>query len=385
MIRLVKKKDSTAIILDAVQRIRENMLCPITLEQLANPVITADGQSYEEKAIADWLVLHDTSPTTGRILPHKDVIPNYQLKALIDALDNALPLMQDTMKEHYERCDAFEQRVLKAEAQLRLFSEPSNRTRDSRCTTSLSAQQTRASFAFFKKDGPSEPVSECLHALRQTPSQWVMAAQAGDVEAQALLGRAYLTGIGLKRNKAEAHRYLHLAKQSSSPPGFWAFGMCYEEGLGFVVNIQRAVAYYQRAAELGYAPAQVSLGRCYMKGVGVPAQDIGRGLALYQHASAQGCVYAHVALALAYQQGKGTHQQASEAIELYRLAMDQGHVGALYYLGLSFLNGLGVTQNTQTALEYLSLAGELGIDSARRMSETLRADLRQDASLGPFK
>ncbi|KAJ7516239.1 hypothetical protein O6H91_22G048800 [Diphasiastrum complanatum] len=41
----------------------------ITREIMLDPVITADGHSYERSAIEFWLKTHDTSPITGEVLP----------------------------------------------------------------------------------------------------------------------------------------------------------------------------------------------------------------------------------------------------------------------------------------------------------------------------
>ncbi|CAK9216997.1 unnamed protein product [Sphagnum troendelagicum] len=41
----------------------------ITQEVMQDPVITADGHTYERSAILRWLQTHDTSPITGEVLP----------------------------------------------------------------------------------------------------------------------------------------------------------------------------------------------------------------------------------------------------------------------------------------------------------------------------
>jgi|GEM_PF-2281286 len=46
-------------------------LCPITQELMVDPVFTADGHTYERKAIEKWLEAHDTSPKTNLLLEHK--------------------------------------------------------------------------------------------------------------------------------------------------------------------------------------------------------------------------------------------------------------------------------------------------------------------------
>eukprot|EP00559_Dactyliosolen_fragilissimus_P008860 CAMPEP_0184858494 /NCGR_PEP_ID=MMETSP0580-20130426/3578_1 /TAXON_ID=1118495 /ORGANISM="Dactyliosolen fragilissimus" /LENGTH=593 /DNA_ID=CAMNT_0027354661 /DNA_START=205 /DNA_END=1986 /DNA_ORIENTATION=- len=53
--------------------------CPITGEPMQNPVVAADGHTYEKSAIHRWLRTSDKSPLTGVILPHKELVPNYAL------------------------------------------------------------------------------------------------------------------------------------------------------------------------------------------------------------------------------------------------------------------------------------------------------------------
>ena len=57
--------------------------CPITLRIMKNPVVAADGRSYERAAIKKWFKKHSTSPTTN--LPISKILyPNIQLKNLIE-------------------------------------------------------------------------------------------------------------------------------------------------------------------------------------------------------------------------------------------------------------------------------------------------------------
>lgn len=61
----------------------QSFRCPIKLELMERPVIAADGHTYEEEAIRKWLGENDTSPVTNVPLPHKELIPNHNLKSLI--------------------------------------------------------------------------------------------------------------------------------------------------------------------------------------------------------------------------------------------------------------------------------------------------------------
>ncbi len=58
--------------------------CPITHELMIDPVIDPDGNSYERKAIEDWLHQNGTSPITRTHLSAADLRPNRALKQAID-------------------------------------------------------------------------------------------------------------------------------------------------------------------------------------------------------------------------------------------------------------------------------------------------------------
>ena len=52
--------------------IPEDHLCPMTQQLMQHPVFAADGHTYEQKAIVQWLQTgHDTSPLTGERLKYK--------------------------------------------------------------------------------------------------------------------------------------------------------------------------------------------------------------------------------------------------------------------------------------------------------------------------
>src|SRR5688572_2093385 len=61
----------------------ENFICAITGEIMFDPVVTADGQSYEREVIVEWLINNNTSPNTNTDLPHKNLVPNVALKNAI--------------------------------------------------------------------------------------------------------------------------------------------------------------------------------------------------------------------------------------------------------------------------------------------------------------
>ncbi|KAK9866954.1 hypothetical protein WJX84_006924 [Apatococcus fuscideae] len=60
------------------------LLCPITQEVFEDPVVAADGFTFEREAIEAWLKQHNTSPMTNMQLPHTSLIPNHALRSAAD-------------------------------------------------------------------------------------------------------------------------------------------------------------------------------------------------------------------------------------------------------------------------------------------------------------
>jgi hypothetical protein len=58
--------------------------CPITGFPMVEPVVAADGHTYERAAIARWLKTSDKSPMTGSVLVHKELVPNYGLMSSVE-------------------------------------------------------------------------------------------------------------------------------------------------------------------------------------------------------------------------------------------------------------------------------------------------------------
>ena len=48
---------------------------------MIDPVIAADGHTYERGAVQQWLQQHDASPVTHLLLPHKRLLPNVLIKS----------------------------------------------------------------------------------------------------------------------------------------------------------------------------------------------------------------------------------------------------------------------------------------------------------------
>ncbi len=60
------------------------LICPITLELFDDPVIAEDGNTYERKAITEWITRHGTSPITKKSLTIDQLTPNLVIKDTVE-------------------------------------------------------------------------------------------------------------------------------------------------------------------------------------------------------------------------------------------------------------------------------------------------------------
>ena len=65
----------------------ESAVCSITLELMRDPVMAADGHTYERDALLRWLKTSNISPATGALLANRTIMPNHCVKMLIQELD----------------------------------------------------------------------------------------------------------------------------------------------------------------------------------------------------------------------------------------------------------------------------------------------------------
>ncbi|DBB01104.1 TPA: hypothetical protein ACH3X1_000996 [Trebouxia sp. C0004] len=65
---------------DTVERLLQ---CPLTKRIMTEPVIAADGHTYERAAVQDWLLHHKMSPVTGVSLAHTRLVANVLIRSIL--------------------------------------------------------------------------------------------------------------------------------------------------------------------------------------------------------------------------------------------------------------------------------------------------------------
>jgi serine/threonine protein kinase len=62
----------------------DSLKCPITYELFRDPVIGADGHTYERENITAWIQKHSTSPMTREPMDVSSLRPNYTVKKMVE-------------------------------------------------------------------------------------------------------------------------------------------------------------------------------------------------------------------------------------------------------------------------------------------------------------
>ena len=80
-----EKKTTTCIpFSQKTTKLEDIIRCPITGNIMSDPVVAADGHTYERKAITEWIREHGISPKTKQLLSLELLFPNLAIKSQIE-------------------------------------------------------------------------------------------------------------------------------------------------------------------------------------------------------------------------------------------------------------------------------------------------------------
>lgn len=163
------------------------------------------------------------------------------------------------------------------------------------------------------------------------------AAEAGDVEAQAALGTALVSGAGGVNGMEEAQSWLRRAADAGDTNAMFNLGILHEKGLGIPADNGEAALWFWQAAEKGDAGARMKLGTMLIKGQGFsPGSPV---VGAIEASAEAGNPYAMSFLAKLHLDGTGVIQDDTAAEGLFRLAARRGNESAVYNLGEMMVEG----------------------------------------------
>ena len=204
----------------------------------------------------------------------------------------------------------------------------------------------------------------------------VPAAEAGDANAQNILGDAYDRGNGVEVDHAAALGWWERSAAQGFDKAQYNLGLVYESGTtGVEADYRRAAEYFEQAMENGNPAAPTNLGLLYEQGhVGVapgfgpnapdPEPDYERAAELYEVGIERGDLDSMNNLANLLVGAQGVDEDLGRAFDLFAAAAAQGHAGALSNLGVMYASGYGASADPLAAFALYGLAAREGYAQA---------------------
>ena len=210
---------------------------------------------------------------------------------------------------------------------------------------------------------------------RLTPPDWAQAlpyyrkaAEAQNIDAQYVIGRAFLDKKTTLVTESEALGWLLTAAENNHVGALIALGAWHADQQ----NIREAAVFYERAAQLGSADAQFTLGRLYAEGEFI-GMNSGRDAEHWLLLSAnQGHLAAMKLLGDLYLQDKMLPRNLKEAVYWYEKAATAGFPDAQFQMGHFYQTGVGLQKNDKEAIRWYRLAANQGHDGAKEILKKMR-------------
>jgi TPR repeat protein len=210
-------------------------------------------------------------------------------------------------------------------------------------------------------------IKDALPAVRKK-------ADAGDADAQALLGAFYLAGCVVDRDDKAAVNWLRKAAEQGNPQGACGLGLAYfvlvmDDGSSKGLSEETRDAYETRfkviykwihaAAKKGHAPALHLVGLAHYWGVGVK-EDEAEAFKWTEQSAGKGYLPAMTKLVDVYNRGRGVPENQQKAALWLQKAADKGDVRSAYELAIRHAAGQGVKKDAAAAARWHEVAAGKG-------------------------
>ncbi len=188
-------------------------------------------------------------------------------------------------------------------------------------------------------------------------------AEAGDADAQHLLGYIYENGLGVPRDMARALAYYSKAANQGQADSQYALGDLAFTGDGVKRNLERAAGWYKLAAGRSHAGAKAQLGVMYAQGLFFP-KDIQKAIEYFEQAAAASDADAQYNLGAIYLTGQGKPQGYAMAARLFEQAAEQGHALSQFNLALLYDSELLGAPKPEKTARWMRAAATEGMPDA---------------------
>ncbi|WP_400770125.1 tetratricopeptide repeat protein [Methylosinus sporium] len=184
-----------------------------------------------------------------------------------------------------------------------------------------------------------------------------LAANPRDAAALTLIGRLYLDGQGVARDRAQAMQWFRRAADAGGKDAAYFFGAASLTGRDTAKDRALAKTYLEKAE--GHAAALQLLGELWLENDG-KEPDFAKAQAYFRRAAELDNSDAAYALALLYKNGRGAPADPAEAANWLRKASEAGHTAAMVEFAIMEFNGAGVARDRAHAVKLLRQAAAAG-------------------------
>jgi uncharacterized protein len=227
-------------------------------------------------------------------------------------------------------------------------------------------------FQIASKDQSSKEEDNLeLKYLKKTFRYTSKAAKLGSVEAQHLMGKLYVDGLGVEQSSSKAKYWFNKASENGSSDGVCALGLINYKGLEGIPNYELAFEYFCKAAQAKNEFAMMMVASCYRKGLGVDI-NCNKAIAIYNRLIKLNYDDALLELASMYYNGEHMKSDYCAAFELYNKFLSNNDRGDIWFiLGSMYLKGLGTKADSKRAIECFAKAEQLGYAQTENSIESL--------------
>lgn len=201
-------------------------------------------------------------------------------------------------------------------------------------------------------------------------------AEAGDPNAQKIMGIMYDYGQGVAKDPKQALYWYTLSANQGDPAVQYQVGAKYFRGDGVQQDYHEAAKWWKLAANGGQVDAQFNLGLMYYRGLSVE-QNNQRAAELFRNAAEQGHSYAQYSLAVMYSFGQGVTKDYDAAFKWFTKSAQQGVAEAQFNMGVYYENGYGVEKRPEEAKLWYERASAQGLKEATEKLAGLEPEINQ--------
>ena len=201
----------------------------------------------------------------------------------------------------------------------------------------------------------------------------VKMAESGDVDACLTLAYVYLFGeSGVEKDEQKAFRYYSIAAEKNDVIALNNLGSLYYSGIGTKKNIAEATRLFEKATQLGNYESGVNLAFIYLtQNSTLDASQRSTIVRLFNQAAEADNITAQYMMGMIYYKGYAIAQNKIKAFNYMQQAA-RGYDEAQYKLAQMYINAEGTTRNYRKGIEnYIKAAKQGNIKAMIKLADTL--------------